>query len=507
MSKKWTYLKAAEEVLRQAGHPLSTRDLAEEIEKRGLIRFSGKTPWKTIGSKISVEIKKKGDSSCFKRYAPGVYTLRAEPFKEYVAPEEFIGHPPVLVFRAELLQRSDLGRFHGVREDHQQYSSALIDQDLDTPNISFLEREYAEQNPDYKQIVSYVMIRHKDAVLRHVRGGERSTLGRHFYDAYSIAFGGHVAWTDRDIWTWRAADFGYWASMAREVNEETGITLVDPAREAPIVGVINDDSTDLGSKHFAFVHLLELATPTVEKTERAVRELQWIAIPDLHRDFRRYEYWSKLCIQAFFAQHQEITCHIVPKASGGDSFSLKNQADYVLIVGFIGSGKTTACTLLARHFGHNLIRGSEVLKVLLGYESDEDVPRKVLQEKGLAFINEPDGHDKLAHGILEHMAAHPGERYVLDGLRYPESLKALQAMLDKPITVIYIESPLDRLLEYYRYRGRAETTYEDFLKIVYHPVELAASRFFDTADITVYNYGSLEFYIKALLRFFSAELG
>lgn len=507
MSTKWTYLEAAEEVLRQVGRPLSTRELAGEIEKQGLIRFAGKTPWETLSARISVDIKRKGASSRFKRYAPGVYTLREEPYEEYVAPETFPRHPPVLVFPAELLRRSDLGRFHGVRKDHQRYTSALLDQDPNSPITIFMEREQAEENSAYKQIVSYVMIKHGDSLLRHVRGGEPSTLGRYFYDAYSIAFGGHVAWTDRRLWTWRSPDFGYWNSVAREVNEEIGLVVEDPTREAPIVGVINDDSTDLGSKHFAFVHLLELPISEVKKAERTIRTPKWVEISDLHRNFAKCEYWSKLCIQAFFADQQKVTCHVVPKVAGQDSFSLRDQADFILVVGYIGSGKTMACTLLARYFGYRLIRGSEVLRSLLGYQLDEEVPREELQRKGFAFIGESDGHEKLAEGIIEYMAAHPSERYVLDGLRYPESLEALQGRLDKPVTVVYIESPINSLLAYYRYREQEGMMYEDFLKLVYHPVELATSQFYSIADITVFNHGALESYVKTLLKFFHAELG
>jgi predicted NUDIX family phosphoesterase len=502
--KEWTYLTAAEEVLRDVGEPLHVRDLTNKILERGLIESIGKTPWKTVGAKISVDIRRKREKSRFKRVGPSVYALRESEREEYEAPPSF--EPMALVFQAELLDRSNLGRFHGVRKDYQRYASALLHQDPETPSTHFMTRREAETDTNYKQIVSYVMIRHGDSLLRHTRGGEGSALGRYVYDAHSIAFGGHVKWEDRPLWKWHAPDLGYENSVVREVKEEIGITINSWTKEAPIIGIINDDSTDLGTKHFAFVHLLEWPTLELRKTERTIRSPERVKISDLHRDFAGYEYWSKLCIQAFFADQQEVTCHVVPSGMGTEAeFSLKDQADFILVVGYIGSGKTMACSIL-EEFGYRLIRGSSVLKSLLGYGLEDNVPRKVLQEKGLAFISEPDGHDRLAQGILERMRMHPSRRYVLDGLRYWESLEALRARLVTPVTVMYIESPVDNLLDYHRRREESSISYEDFLNIVYHPVELDICRFYNTADVTVYNHGALDFYAQTLFRYFHSEL-
>ncbi|MGH2965127.1 MAG: winged helix-turn-helix domain-containing protein [Solirubrobacterales bacterium] len=47
-----TFLKAAEEVLRSEGRPLSTRELTEIALSRGLLRTSGQTPTATMAAAL-----------------------------------------------------------------------------------------------------------------------------------------------------------------------------------------------------------------------------------------------------------------------------------------------------------------------------------------------------------------------------------------------------------------------------------------------------------------------
>ena len=365
-----------------------------------------------------------------------------------------------------------------------------------------MPRVEAEFDLSHKQIVSYVLITDGKKILRYVRGGEGSAMGDYFYDSFSIGFGGHVKGDDRKIWSWKSSDFGYFNSVAREVNEEIGITISDVRNEAPIIGVINDDSTELGSKHFAFVHKMELKDTQITKTERAIRAPEWMDISDLHLDFKKYEHWSKLCIQSFFGQHQKHTCHIVPKGVGSLEFDITEQPEFLVVVGYIGSGKTLICSLLESNFGYHMIRGSSILKKLLGYASNTKVSRKKLQEEGLKFIKTAGGHDKLAKGIKDHMETNPSKRYVLDGLRYPETMEALRRIIKWPITVIYIESPIESLYNYYTIREDQHLPIEDFHKTLYHEVETNICKFYSGADITIFNHGELEDFKSTVVNYF-----
>lgn len=68
-------LEAAVQVLREAHEPLHYRKIWKRIEDRGLVRSQGRTPEQSLNSRLSVDINTKGESSRFRREAPGVYTL------------------------------------------------------------------------------------------------------------------------------------------------------------------------------------------------------------------------------------------------------------------------------------------------------------------------------------------------------------------------------------------------------------------------------------------------
>jgi HB1, ASXL, restriction endonuclease HTH domain len=70
-----TAKQAAVEVLKRAGEPLKTTEIAERVLKTQGVQLAGKTPGATIAAILAVESKK--PDGLFIRTAPGTYTLRA----------------------------------------------------------------------------------------------------------------------------------------------------------------------------------------------------------------------------------------------------------------------------------------------------------------------------------------------------------------------------------------------------------------------------------------------
>jgi len=509
MSRGLSVLDAIELVLREAGRPLAPKELLREIHQRQLLDLTTRTPVKSLHARLSVDILRRGFRSRFKRVAPGEFALRDFPGDEYPAPRHVKKLPRsrVMVFPSPRL--AEIGHFHGIRRDHETYFGALVNPSTAVP----LSRHRAELDSDYKQIVSYVLIRHQDSLLRFTRGTV-STIGDYFYGQYSLGFGGHVENTDwntnlvllpeadTNVAPFGANDYGYSNAVRRELHEEIGI---DPGDVSPhnfrTIGVLNDDSTELGRRHFAFVHLLELPEPTFARKEIAVRDLRLVPIASLSQDFAGYEYWSKLCIQTFFGERLALGCYVHPRRG----FSLGNHSDLVLITGYIGSGKSEACALLQRSFGFIQVPCSRILQQLIGCPPIEDIGRASMQQLGYRFINTPDGHERFAHGILDFMAKAPGKRYVFDGLRYPKTLEVLQDLIGSPITVMYIESTIDSQYKYYRMKSTEAPSFNEFLSLVNHPVERQIETFYPIADIIVYNHGPRESLVQELDRFLIRE--
>ena len=76
-TSKLPVLAAAAQVLRELGQA-HYRDIAREIQGRGLASLAGKTPEATVNARISSDIKRHGHSSEFVRLAPGVFGVRGE---------------------------------------------------------------------------------------------------------------------------------------------------------------------------------------------------------------------------------------------------------------------------------------------------------------------------------------------------------------------------------------------------------------------------------------------
>ncbi len=84
--------------------------------------------------------------------------------------------------------------------------------------------------------------------------------------------------------------------MRRELDEEVAIASPGPMR---LVGLINDDSTPVGSVHLGVVHVCDLQLPEVQPREDGLAEPQFLPIARLQSVKVEFETWSQICIDAF----------------------------------------------------------------------------------------------------------------------------------------------------------------------------------------------------------------
>ena len=68
-------LAVVEEILRETAVPMSVREIVERAGVR--LPSKSKTPDTVVARDLSMDIKRKGESSLFVRTTPGRYTLRA----------------------------------------------------------------------------------------------------------------------------------------------------------------------------------------------------------------------------------------------------------------------------------------------------------------------------------------------------------------------------------------------------------------------------------------------
>ena len=189
----------------------------------------------------------------------------------------------VLVFPRSLFEQ--LGVFQGFNPDVDRYLSAI----LEAKNNSFLPRAKAETNPDFKQIIPYVLITDGKSVLHYVRGkkaGEQRLVSKG-----SLGIGGHINDEDHTLFAFGIQAFQ--DAVKREVCEELSILGEFNARP---VGLINDDSSEVGRVHFGVVHVLLCKPEQVKKKEQVITQVEFVPIDELKAKREQMETWSQLCL-------------------------------------------------------------------------------------------------------------------------------------------------------------------------------------------------------------------
>jgi predicted NUDIX family phosphoesterase len=195
----------------------------------------------------------------------------------------------VLVVPTEVFHR--LGHFQGFCGDTERYLRGL----LDPIHTRYRPRSSMEQDPSFKQLIPYVIFRHRDAagdtfVFQYTRGTGQGESRLHA--KRSIGIGGHISADDS------AQVSAYEEGMRRELEEEV---VIDTAYSARMVGLINDDETEVGRVHLGVVHLLDVEQPAVQPRESEIIDAGFRPVSELLADMNRFETWSQICLKALFA--------------------------------------------------------------------------------------------------------------------------------------------------------------------------------------------------------------
>ena len=199
----------------------------------------------------------------------------------------------VLVVPTELFHR--LGYFQGFTADVQRYIEPL----LSSRHASYRPRGEVEQDPGYKQLIPYMLLRHRapggaEQVFQYTRGTGMGE-GR-LHRKRSVGIGGHISTVDV---TADAERHPYHEGMRRELEEEI---IVDSPFTSRCVGLINDDQTEVGRVHLGVVHILDLEQPAVRPREDDIIECGFRSVREILADMDGFETWSSICMQALFGK-------------------------------------------------------------------------------------------------------------------------------------------------------------------------------------------------------------
>ncbi len=197
----------------------------------------------------------------------------------------------VLVVPTERFHR--LGYFQGFTRDVDRYLAGL----LDPAHTSYRPRAEMETDPSFKQLIPYVIFRHRDAqgretVFQYTRGKGQGE-GR-LHSKRSVGIGGHISADDA---TSTSAANPYEEGLRRELAEEV---IIDTSYSERCVGLINDDESEVGKVHLGVVHIFDVDEPAIQPRESELIECGFRAIDEVLADLTGFESWSKICLEALF---------------------------------------------------------------------------------------------------------------------------------------------------------------------------------------------------------------
>lgn len=154
--------------------------------------------------------------------------------------------------------------------------------DIILSNYEFIPRPEAENDPSHKQIIPYVVICRGDEVFatRRLKKGNEARL----HGLLSVGVGGHI-----NPETDGCGDDVLSRGMKREIEEEVSIESMGKLTPC---GIINDDTTEVGSVHLGLFYTLEV-TGEVKVLETEKLEGFWIKRADMEGLSAQMETWSQ----------------------------------------------------------------------------------------------------------------------------------------------------------------------------------------------------------------------
>ncbi len=197
----------------------------------------------------------------------------------------------VLVVPTELFH--SLGYFQGFSADTESY----LDELMSPTHTSYRPRSEMEDDPSFKQLIPYVIIRHiadgATTIFQYTRGKGQGE--KRLHAKRSVGIGGHISSDDE---TAESSLHPYEEGMRRELEEEV---IIDSPYTQQCVGLINDDETPVGRVHLGVVHFLDVESPNVRPREEDILECGFRPVDELLANLDGFETWSQICLKALFA--------------------------------------------------------------------------------------------------------------------------------------------------------------------------------------------------------------
>jgi predicted NUDIX family phosphoesterase len=148
---------------------------------------------------------------------------------------------------------------------------------------TYVPRAAAERDRTLKQIIPYLVLRDRGRIflMKRTRAGGDARL----HDHYTIGIGGHL----------NPGDGSAASGLEREWREELDAGFVPPFE---FVGLLNDDTVEVGVHHLGLVYLAEASGRQVGVRETDKLSGSFEQIEVVRAAYDRMETWSQLVLDA-----------------------------------------------------------------------------------------------------------------------------------------------------------------------------------------------------------------
>lgn len=148
----------------------------------------------------------------------------------------------------------------------------------------FIDRPTAEVSPQYKQIIPYVLIRHDGSYFLLQRTQKQNEARLHH--KMSLGIGGHINPDTPELLD----------GLHKELEEEVNVV---GDYDLTFIGILNDDTTEVGSVHLGAVFVLDAHQGEVHVRETDKMTGRWASLDELRSSRDAMESWSQIVFDGF----------------------------------------------------------------------------------------------------------------------------------------------------------------------------------------------------------------
>jgi len=175
-----------------------------------------------------------------------------------------------------------IGAFTGFRVADEAYREML----LNPLQYSFRPRAEVETDPNFLQLIPYVVLQCGSQIFQYRRGA--SGTEKRLQSLRSIGIGGHISEDDA-----AGGSDPYRTGMMREVTEEV---TIGTSYQEELLGFIHDPRTFVGSVHLGVVHRFHLEQAIATSREEALAEAGFCELTILQAECEQLETWSQFVL-------------------------------------------------------------------------------------------------------------------------------------------------------------------------------------------------------------------